>query len=139
MGAASCPTPSCCPERVGWRADSLAGLAVEEVGKAGSLATLAAMPESLRARAPVRRMLKWHQMKLVAGQLIAAVPLGAPTLATRFVTMPLSEVAELFGGGGHPPVLLAALSSSPAEDGGQGGLAKQLAASSLAIAGVSRH
>jgi AbiV family abortive infection protein len=77
------------------RSYSLAGLAVEEVGKAGSLATLAAMPENLRPLAPVRRMLEWHQMKLVAGQFIAAVPLGAPTLATKFVTMPLSEVAEL--------------------------------------------
>ena len=77
------------------RAYSLAGLAVEEVGKAGSLATLAAMPENLRPQAPVGRMLEWHQMKLVAGQLIAAVPLGAPTLATRFVTMSLSEIDEL--------------------------------------------
>ena len=32
------------------RAYSLAGLTVEEVGKAGSLATLAAMPENLRER-----------------------------------------------------------------------------------------
>jgi AbiV family abortive infection protein len=79
------------------RAFSLAGLAVEEVGKAGSLATLAAMPENLRARAPVRRLLEWHQLKLVAGQLIAAIPLPlvGPHWATRFVTIPLSEVAEI--------------------------------------------
>ncbi len=77
------------------RAYSLAGLAVEEVGKAGGLATLAAMPENLKARAPVGRMLEWHQMKLVAGQLIAAVPVGAPTLPARLVTMPLREVAEI--------------------------------------------
>ena len=77
------------------RAYSLAGLAVEEVGKAGSLATLAAMPATLRAQAPVGRMLEWHQMKLVAGQLIAAVPISAPGLAARFVTMPLTEVAEI--------------------------------------------
>ena len=77
------------------RAYSLAGLAVEEVGKAGSLATLAAMPENLRARAPLGRMLEWHQMKLVAGQLIAAMPFSVPGVATRFVTMPLSEVAEI--------------------------------------------
>jgi len=77
------------------RAYSLAGLAVEEVGKAGSLATLAAMPENLRERAPLGRMLEWHQMKLVAGQLIAAVPLGVPGVAARIVSMPLSEVAEL--------------------------------------------
>jgi AbiV family abortive infection protein len=77
------------------RAYSLAGLAVEEVGKAGSLADLAAMPEHLRARAPVGRMLEWHQMKLVAGHVIAAVPFGE-SMALRFVTMPLSEVAEIF-------------------------------------------
>jgi len=77
------------------RAYSLAGLAVEEVGKAGSLAALAAMPENLRARAPVGRMLEWHQWKLVTGQLIAAVPVGVPGVAARFVTMPLSEVAEI--------------------------------------------
>jgi AbiV family abortive infection protein len=77
------------------RACSLAGLAVEEVGKAGSLGALAAMPENLRPRAPVRRMLEWHQWKLVAGQLVAAVPIGVPGVAVRFVTMPLSEVAEI--------------------------------------------
>jgi hypothetical protein len=47
------------------RAYSLAGLAVEEVGKAGALAILAAMPKNLRARAPVGRMLDWHQLKLL--------------------------------------------------------------------------
>jgi AbiV family abortive infection protein len=77
------------------RAYSLAGLAVEEVGKAGSLAALAAMPENVRARAPVGRMLEWHQWKLVEGQLIAAVPFGAPGVAVRFVTTPLSEVADI--------------------------------------------
>ena len=77
------------------RAYSLAGLAVEEVGKVGSLATLAAMPAKLRARAPVGRMLEWHQMKLVAGQLIAADPFSAPGVATRFVTIPVSEVADI--------------------------------------------
>jgi AbiV family abortive infection protein len=65
------------------------------VGKAGSLATLAAMPENVRARAPVGRMLEWHQMKLVAGEVIAAMPFSAPALAARFVTMPVSEVAEI--------------------------------------------
>jgi AbiV family abortive infection protein len=77
------------------RAYSLAGLAVEEVGKADSLAALAAIPENLRARAPVGRMLEWHQLKLVAGQLTAAIPLGPPGKATRIITMPLSQVAEI--------------------------------------------
>jgi AbiV family abortive infection protein len=73
------------------RAYSLAGLAVEEVGKADSLATLAAMPENLRARAPVRRMLEWHQMKLVAGLMTASIPFSPPGKTTRFITMPLSD------------------------------------------------
>ncbi len=77
------------------RAYSLAGLAVEEVGKAKGLANLAAMPENVRARAPVGRMLEWHQMKLVLGQLIAAVPISSPGLVTRFMTIPLSEVATI--------------------------------------------
>lgn len=77
------------------RAYSLAGLAIEEVGKAGSLATLAAMPPNVRARAPVGRLLEWHQMKLVAGHLIAVVPLGLPGAANRLATMPLGEIAEI--------------------------------------------
>jgi len=77
------------------RAYSLAGLAVEEVGKAGSLATLAAMPENLRARAPVGRMLAWHQLKLVKGTLTAAVPYGAGGRATGLVTMRPSKLAEV--------------------------------------------
>ena len=77
------------------RAYSLAGLAVEEAGKADALAALAEMPENLRAQAPVGRMLEWHQMKLVAGQLIAAIPSSVPRKAARFTTMPLSEVAQI--------------------------------------------
>ena len=74
---------------------SFARLAVEEVGKADSLAALASMPEDLRARAPVRRMLEWHQLKLVKGMLTAAVPFSAAVKATWFVTTPLSEVAAI--------------------------------------------
>jgi len=77
------------------RAYSLAGLAVEEVGKAGTLATLAAMPENVRARAPVGRMLAWHQMKLVKGMLTAALPFSTPGRWTTFVTMPPSKLAEI--------------------------------------------
>jgi AbiV family abortive infection protein len=77
------------------RAYSLAGLAIEEVGKADGLAALAAMPENLRARAPVGRMLEWHQMKLVTGLLVASEPLSKPDEVTRLVTMPLSEVAGI--------------------------------------------
>ena len=78
------------------RASSLAGLAVEEVGKAGALAVLAVMPENLRARAPVGRMLEWHQMKLVAGQLVAAVPFGVPpTLLDKLAAMSPAEIADI--------------------------------------------
>jgi len=77
------------------RAYSLAGLAVEEVGKAGSLVTLVVMPENVRARAPLGRMLEWHQMKLVAGHLIAAVTFGVPGVATKLATMRLAEVVEI--------------------------------------------
>jgi hypothetical protein len=40
-------------------------------------------------------MLEWHQMKLVAGQLTAAVPFSPPGKAARFVTMPSSELAQI--------------------------------------------
>lgn len=49
------------------RAYSAAVLAIEEFGKAAGLLALALMPESLRAGAPVRRMLEWHQLKQVGG------------------------------------------------------------------------
>jgi len=82
------------------RAHALAALAIEEVGKAGSLATLAAMPENVRARAPVGRMLEWHQMKLVGGMLIAAVPFAPipfapPVLGAKLAAIPLPELAQL--------------------------------------------
>jgi AbiV family abortive infection protein len=52
------------------RAYSLAALAVEECGKAVEFTALAGMPERVRARAPLGRMLEWHQLKLVGGLLI---------------------------------------------------------------------
>jgi len=81
--------------RAAWRAYSLASLAVEEVGKAGSLAALAAMPENLRARALIGRLLAWHQLKLVKGMLTAHLPFGAPNSAARFASMPPSELAVI--------------------------------------------
>src|SRR5258708_7570538 len=65
------------------RAYSLAVLAVEEFGKATSLLSLAAMPANLRAQAPVRRMLEWHQLKQIGGLLIAAVTFTEPGAAAR--------------------------------------------------------
>lgn len=75
------------------RAYALAALAVEEAGKAVGVTALAVMPVSLRAQAPVGRLLGWHQLKLVGGLLITAVPLG--TLAVRFAAMPASQVSGI--------------------------------------------
>ncbi len=75
------------------RGYALAALAVEEAGKAGALSTLAVMPVSLRAQAPVGRMLEWHQLKLVGGLLITAVPVS--TIAVQLAEMPPSQVAGI--------------------------------------------
>lgn len=75
------------------RAYALAALAVEEAGKAASLTALAAMPVSLREQAPVGRMLEWHQLKLVGGLAITAIPLG--TVAEQLEVMPPSQVAGI--------------------------------------------
>jgi AbiV family abortive infection protein len=75
------------------RGYALAALAVEEAGKAAALSTLAVMPLSLRAQAPVGRMLEWHQLKLVGGMIITAVPVG--TFAVQLAAMPASQVAGI--------------------------------------------
>ncbi len=75
------------------RAYALAALAVEEAGKAADLAALAVMSVSLRAQAPVGRMLEWHQLKLVVGLLITAVPLD--TFSVQLAAMPSSRVAGI--------------------------------------------
>jgi AbiV family abortive infection protein len=75
------------------RAYALAALAVEEAGKAADLALLAVMSVSLRAQAPVGRMLEWHQLKLVAGLLITAIPLD--TFSVQLAAMPPSRVAGI--------------------------------------------
>lgn len=77
------------------RAYALAALAVEESGKAFGLSALAVMPRRLRAQAPVGRLLEWHQLKLVGGLLIAAVPFGTRTLAAQLQAMPPTQVAGI--------------------------------------------
>jgi AbiV family abortive infection protein len=77
------------------RAYSLAVLAVEEFGKATSLVVLAAMPKNVRAQAPVRRMLEWHQLKLVGGMLMAVVEFGPPGAATRLAAMPVRQLEQV--------------------------------------------
>lgn len=75
------------------RAYSLAVLAVEECGKAMDLTALAVMPPRLRARAPLGRMLQWHQLKLVGGLLIAVLPIGS--VAQRIAVVPADELAHI--------------------------------------------
>jgi AbiV family abortive infection protein len=77
------------------RAYSLAALAVEEAGKAASLSVLTMMPEALRARAPVGRMLEWHQLKQAEGLFLGAVPYRSPGIALRLVTMRAAEMRQV--------------------------------------------
>jgi AbiV family abortive infection protein len=77
------------------RACALAGLSIEEVGKAVSLGLLAGMPESLKARAPVGRMPGWHQWKQAEGQVVAVVPYLPPAIAAGLLRMPEASLSKL--------------------------------------------
>jgi AbiV family abortive infection protein len=77
------------------RAYSLGVLAVEEFGKAVNLVALAAMPKNLKAKAPVRRMLEWHQLKQIGGLLMAVVPLSEPDMAVRLAAMSLTKLTKI--------------------------------------------
>jgi AbiV family abortive infection protein len=77
------------------RAYSLAALAVEECGKAVSLAALAILPKRLRTHAPVGKMLEWHQLKQVGGLLIAAIPFEEPGVACQLAAMPASRATQI--------------------------------------------
>jgi AbiV family abortive infection protein len=77
------------------RAYSLAALAVEECGKAAGLTALVALPKTLRTRAPVGRLLEWHQLKQVGGLLIAAVTMDAPGLAPKLAAMPAAQARQI--------------------------------------------
>jgi AbiV family abortive infection protein len=79
------------------RAYSLAALGVEECGKAFCLAALAVLPRSVRMRAPVGRLLQWHQLKQVGGLLIAAVTFELPGLGPKLASMPTAQVAQILG------------------------------------------
>jgi AbiV family abortive infection protein len=80
------------------RACTLAGLAVEEVGKVVGFAALAGMPEQLRAQAPVGRMLGWHQLKQVTGGLLAAVRAGPPDSGAALLAMPAGDIDQVLNG-----------------------------------------
>ena len=71
------------------RAYSLAVLSVEACGKAAGLVVLAVLPRRERARAPVRRMLEWHQLKQIGGLIVARIPVA--TLAA----MPSQQSAQI--------------------------------------------
>lgn len=78
------------------RAVALAALSVEEVGKALSLCALAGMPESVRAQAPVGRMLEWHQLKQAAGGLIAVTPTSGPVgLAPKLLALREADLTKI--------------------------------------------
>lgn len=77
------------------RAYAVAALAVEECGKAGSLAALAVLPRSERMQAPVGRMLEWHQLKQIGGLLIAALTFDEPGIAARLIAMPAAQVTQI--------------------------------------------
>lgn len=79
------------------RAYSLAALAVEECGKAVSLAALAMLPDDLKAHAPVGRLLGWHQLKQVGGLLIASVTYCPPGLAAKLAAMTAADLAQILG------------------------------------------
>jgi AbiV family abortive infection protein len=76
------------------RAYSLAALAVEESGKALCLLALAALPKSLRTRAPVGRLLEWHQLKQVGGLLIAVMTWD-PSFAPKLAAMPAARAKQI--------------------------------------------
>jgi len=77
------------------RAYSLAALAVEECGKAAGLCALAALPRSLRTRAPVGRLLEWHQLKQVGGLLIAVMTWDVPGFAARLAALPAARATQI--------------------------------------------
>jgi AbiV family abortive infection protein len=77
------------------RAYSLSVLAVEEFGKATGLLTLANMPRSVRAQAPVGRMLEWHQLKLAGGMLMAVLGFGPPGVAARLAATPITQLEQV--------------------------------------------
>jgi AbiV family abortive infection protein len=77
------------------RAYSLAALAVEESGKAACLCALSLLPKRLRTRAPVGRLLEWHQLKQVGGLLLAVVTMDAPGLAPKLAAMPAARARQI--------------------------------------------
>ena len=78
------------------RAYSLAVLAIEATGKTMGLTALACFADSVRQQAPLHRLLEWHELKIVSGLLLAALPYG--TMGARIAAMPADELARTLGG-----------------------------------------
>jgi AbiV family abortive infection protein len=77
------------------RAYSLAVLALEELGKVAGVLALAVMPGDLRAQAPLRRTLEWHELKLVGGMLMTFVSFDPPGIAVKFAGMSPARAAQI--------------------------------------------
>lgn len=78
------------------RACALAVLAVEEVGKAASMTVLSLIPAKLKGQVRVRRMLEWHELKLVGGLVLALIPAGTAP-ASALAAMTSGELEEIVG------------------------------------------
>jgi AbiV family abortive infection protein len=81
------------------RAYALAVLAVEELGKASGVLTLALVPPALRAQVPVRDLLGRHDVKQAAGLVMHLLEFGKPGVAARVENAPRlsDQLAQLAG------------------------------------------
>lgn len=84
------------------RTYALAVLAVEELGKASGVLTLALVPSELRAQVPVRDLLGRHDVKQAAGLVMHLLEFGTPGVAARVegatrLADQLARVAEEVG------------------------------------------
>lgn len=79
------------------RTYTLAVLAVEELGKASGVLTLAMVPPALRAQVPVRDLLERHNVKHAVGLLMHLMEFGKPGVAARVESSPrlADQLAQL--------------------------------------------
>lgn len=72
----------CLSER--WsRTYALAVLAIEELGKASAVLTLALLPTELRTQVPAHELLERHEVKHAVGLVMCALEFGKPGVASR--------------------------------------------------------
>ena len=65
------------------RAYALAVLAVEELGKASVVLTLALLPDELRTQVPAQQLLQRHEVKHAVGLVMCILEFGEPGVAAR--------------------------------------------------------